>query len=179
MVILFSGCVQKESVRLIEEVQQEMTEGSKSSIVSNNYDYPKIASWLSKKEELTGSNKPFDLVMTGWVTPEEAVKFKANNPDVLILAGLSLNTYFTYDVGPRDHGQAWWFDEYDVRLGKPLGKYYKKDNAYWREFEKGIVVSSPNSDTAINFDKEYTDISTNKKSASFIVDKGDGRIFIE
>ncbi len=47
------------------------------------------------------------------------------------------------------------------------------------EFEKGIVVSSPNSDTTINFDKEYTDISTNKKSASFIVDKGDGRIFIE
>jgi len=123
--ILFSGCVQGKPVK--------SAEGSKSSIVSNNYDYPKIASWLSKKEELISSNKPFDLIMTGWVTSEEADKFKANNPDV----------------------------------------------AYWREFEKGIVVSSPNSDTAINFDKEYTDISTNKKSASFIVGKGDGRIFNE
>jgi len=28
-------------------------------------------------------------------------------------------------------------------------------------------------------DKEYTDISTDKRSASFIVDKGDGRIFIK
>ena len=371
--VTFSGCVQGEAVRSAEEL--------KPSKVSEN-NYPKIASWLSKKEELIGSNKPFDLVMTGWVTAEEAGKLKANNPDVLILAGLSLNwvwdnnewmtflktvsnygktdpieitedmylhnkngercafgwaskewgheeiyamdprngkwaefitsfyknaldqpqhdgvivdmvanknwwcpdaisdvewveatraimqkiqdlnsedkmivfnagkdlsdidkfsqyfdgylmenflgeqmksifedgleaadsdyiiiygvdtddsgikdlkrmrlgltlsllsdnTYFTYDVGPRDHGQAWWFDEYDIRIGKPLGEYYKKDNAYWREFEKGIVVSSPNSDTAINFDKEYIDISTNKKSVSFIIDKGDGRIFIE
>lgn len=47
------------------------------------------------------------------------------------------------------------------------------------EFEKGIVISSPDSDSHINFDKEYTDITTNKKSASFIMDKGDGRIFIE
>jgi hypothetical protein len=37
----------------------------------------------------------------------------------------------------------------------------------------------PNSDTAIDFDKEYTDISIDKKSVSFIIDKGDGRIFIE
>ncbi len=383
-IVLFSGCAQEEPAQSNEEPQQEMIEESKLSndIIPKNHDYPKIASWLSKKEELISSNKPFDLVMTGWVTTEEADNFKENNPDVIILAGLSLNwvwdnegwmaflktvsnygktdpieitedmylhkengercafgwaseewghkeiytmdpgnekwaefitsfyknvldqpqhdgiivdmvanknwwcqdaisdidwvkstsaimqkiqdlnsedkmvifnagkdlsdidefsqymdgylmenflgeqldasfedgleaansdyiviygvdtddtgikdlkrmrlgltlsllndnTYFTYDIGPRDHGQAWWFDEYDARLGKPLGEYYKKDNAYWREFEKGIVVSSPNSDTIVNLDKEYTDISTNNKSTFFIIDKGDGGVFIE
>jgi hypothetical protein len=99
----------------------------------------------------------------------------------LTLSLLNDNTYFTYDFGPRNHGSAWWFKEYDVDLGKPLGKYYKKDNAYWREFEKGIVVSvvsSPYSKTAVSFDREYTDATTGQKSKSFTVEKGDGRIFI-
>jgi hypothetical protein len=347
-----------------------------------SYDYPKIASWLSKKDELIQSGKSFDLVMTGWVTPEEADQLRANNPDVKILAGLSLNwvwnnndwmtflktvanygkttpieitedmylhdkngercafgwaseewgqeeiyamdprnekwvelitsfyknvldqpqhdgiivdmvsdtnwwcqdaisdsewvestsaimqkiqdlntidkmvifnagkdladidefsqymdgylmenfmggevkstfedglkaadsgftviyamdtddtgikdlnrmrlgltlsllndnTCFTYDFGPRDHGQAWWFPEYDADLGKPLGKYYKKGDAYYREFEKGIVVCSPDADTTVSFDNEYTDITTNVISRSYTVEKGDGRIFIK
>ena len=40
-------------------------------------------------------------------------------------------------------------------------------------------MSSPNSEININFDKEYNDISTDVKSTSFIIEKGDGRIFIE
>lgn len=50
-------------------------------------------------ETVIKSNKPFDLIMIGWTTIEEADKFKANNLE-------SDNTYFTYDLGPRDHGQA-------------------------------------------------------------------------
>ena len=119
------------------------------------------------------------IIIYGVDTDDSGIKDLKRMRLGLTLSLLSDNTYFTYDMGPRDHGQAWWFDEYDVRLRKPLGEYYKKDGAYWREFEEGIVVSSPNYDTAINFDKEYTDISTNKKSASFIIDKGDGRIFTD
>ncbi len=130
------------------------------------------------EDGLEAANSDY-IVIYGVDTDDAGIKDLKRMRLGLTLSLLSDNTYFTYDVGPRDHGQAWWFDEYDVRLGKPLGEYYIKDNAYWREFEEGIVVSSPNSDTAINFDKEYTDISTNKKSASFIIDKGDGRIFIE
>lgn len=80
---------------------------------------------------------------------------------------------------PRDHGQAWWFPEYDAELGEPLGKYYKKDDGYYREFENGIVVCSPVSDIIVIFDEEYTDITTNIKSTSFTIAKGDGRIFIK
>lgn len=97
----------------------------------------------------------------------------------LTLSLLNDNTYFTYDFGPRDHGQAWWFPEYDVDLGKPLGKYYQKDNAYWREFEKGFVISSPYSNINVIFEEEYTDITTGIKAKSFSIEKGDGKIFIK
>ncbi|MFH2136586.1 MAG: putative glycoside hydrolase [Patescibacteria group bacterium] len=97
----------------------------------------------------------------------------------LTLSLLNDNTYFTYDFGPRDHGQDWWLPEYDVDLGKPEGAYYKKDNAYWRNFEKGVIVSSPYSNVEISFDEEYADVTTGEKAKTFSVGKGDGRIFIK
>jgi len=97
----------------------------------------------------------------------------------LTLSLLNDNTFFTYDFGPRDHGQAWWFLEYDVDLGKPDGKYFQKDNAYWREFEKGVMVSAPYSEIAVNFDEEMTDVTTGIAAKSFSIERGDGRIFIK
>jgi hypothetical protein len=96
----------------------------------------------------------------------------------LVLSLLNDNTYFTYDFGPRDHGQAWWFPEYDVNLGEPLGNYYLKERAYYRDFERGIVVASPDSATMVTFDTEHFDISSGEKAASFSIQKGDGRIFL-
>lgn len=97
----------------------------------------------------------------------------------LTLSLLNDNTYFTYDFGPRDHGNDWWFPEYDVDLGKSVGEYYKKENAYYRNFEKGVVVSSPDSDTTVVFDEEYTDITSGIISTIFTIHKGDGRIFVK
>jgi len=96
----------------------------------------------------------------------------------LTLSLLSDDTYFTYDFGSRDHGQAWWFPEYDADLGRPLDDYRETDNAYYRDFEKGIVVSSPNSDVTVDFDEEYTDLTTGITSMTFTVRKGDGRVFL-
>ncbi len=97
----------------------------------------------------------------------------------LTLSLLNDNTFFTYDFGPHNHGQAWWFPEYDVDLGEPLGKYYKKDNAYWREFEKGVVIISPYSDVVVSFNEEYVDATTGIRSKSFVIERGDGRILIK
>ena len=96
----------------------------------------------------------------------------------LVLSMLHDNTYFAYDFGPRDHGQAWWFEEYDAEPGKPLGDYYREEDAYYREFENGIVVASPYTDTTVSFDQEHVDITTGSKSSVFQIDKGDGRIYI-
>ena len=97
----------------------------------------------------------------------------------LTLSLLNDNTYFVYDVGPRDHGQAWWYPEYDADLGEPLGDYYIKDDAYWREFENGFVVSSPYSEVNVGFDEIYLDLSTGTTSKTFTVEKEDGRIFVK
>jgi hypothetical protein len=95
----------------------------------------------------------------------------------LTLSMMGDNTYFTYDFGPRDHGQAWWFPEYDVKLGSPLGAYYREGDAYFREFEEGTVVASPYSLTKVSFPGEFTDVTTGEKSKEFSIEKGDGRIF--
>jgi hypothetical protein len=97
----------------------------------------------------------------------------------LVLSLLHDNTYFTYDFGSRDHGQAWWYREYDVDLGEPLGAYYQKDNALYRDFEKGIVVAAPYSDTIVSLNKDYTDITTGIKASVFQVAKGDAGIYLE
>jgi hypothetical protein len=96
----------------------------------------------------------------------------------LTLSLLNDNTYFAYDFGPRDHGQAWWFPEYDSELGEPLGNYYEKYGAYWRDFENGVVVSSPNAEVAVEFEQGHTDLTSGETSKTFIVQTGDGRIFI-
>ena len=96
----------------------------------------------------------------------------------LTLSLLNDNTFVAYDIGPRDHGDAWWFPEYDAELGLPLGKYYKQDNGYRREFEKGTVVCAPHEDVNISFTEARTDVSTGQRGTSFTVNKGDGRIFV-
>ncbi len=94
------------------------------------------------------------------------------------LSLLNDNTFFTYDFGPRDHGQAWWFPEFNVDLGAPLTNYYQKGNAYLREFQNGVVVSSPDTMVNITFDEKFTDITTGIKAKSFVINKGDGRILL-
>jgi len=95
----------------------------------------------------------------------------------LVLSMMFDNTYFTYDFGPRDHGQAWWFNEYDVDLGKPLGDYYRKGDAYYREFENGTVVAAPYSNVTVSFIAEHINISTGEKAFSFNMAKNDAAIY--
>jgi hypothetical protein len=97
----------------------------------------------------------------------------------LTLSLLNDNAYFAYDFGPRDHGQAWWFPEYDAELGASVGSYYEKDGAYWRDFENGVVVSSPYENITINFEEDYIDATTGITSKTFSVEGGDGRILIK
>ncbi len=97
----------------------------------------------------------------------------------LVLSLMYDNAYFTYDFGPRDHGQAWWFPEYDVELGRPLGDYYRQGDAYYRDFEKGTIVASPYTDIAVVFDEEHADITSGETALTFNVSKGDGRIFLD
>jgi hypothetical protein len=56
--------------------------------------------------------------------------------------------YFAFDSGAESHSQLWWFDEYDLKLGKPLAPASNLTGStalvapglWWREFEKGAVL---------------------------------------
>lgn len=57
------------------------------------------------------------------------------------------NGYYSYDYGDKDHGQTWWYDEYNVDLGKPVtvatsphaaGRY--SPDVWQRTFTHGVVV---------------------------------------
>lgn len=58
------------------------------------------------------------------------------------------NGYYSFDSGDQDHGQLWWYDEYDTYLGGPLNgpvdmndqNSYIEDGVWKREFEFGMVV---------------------------------------
>ena len=59
------------------------------------------------------------------------------------------NGNFSFDYGVNDHSQIWWYDEYEVALGKAVGapiNILDKNNTtfkkgLWRrDFENGIVV---------------------------------------
>ncbi|MFZ2189858.1 MAG: putative glycoside hydrolase [Candidatus Magasanikiibacteriota bacterium] len=57
------------------------------------------------------------------------------------------NGFYSFDYGNQDHGQTWWYDEYDINLGQPTGqaisksgyKTYKKD-LWKRDFSNGLVL---------------------------------------
>lgn len=57
--------------------------------------------------------------------------------------------YYCFDSGDLNHGQVWWYDEYNVELGKSQGKAYNlldknnseiKPGLWRRDFENGIVM---------------------------------------
>lgn len=55
--------------------------------------------------------------------------------------------YFSYDYGDTNHGQTWWYDEYDVDLGEALGESKSKNNyntyqpdIWQRDFSNGMAL---------------------------------------
>ncbi len=65
------------------------------------------------------------------------------------LASALLNdAYFSFDYGDRDHGQWYWYDEYDANLGRPVGAARRVDGpsgnfaaGVWRrDFTRGAAL---------------------------------------
>ncbi|PIR03810.1 MAG: hypothetical protein COV59_04015 [Candidatus Magasanikbacteria bacterium CG11_big_fil_rev_8_21_14_0_20_39_34] len=55
--------------------------------------------------------------------------------------------YYSFDHGDAWHGQTWWYDEYNVNLGKQAlstksidGKKAYQEGVWFREFENGLVL---------------------------------------
>lgn len=80
------------------------------------------------------------------LTAEDRRRLRLGYATTLLLDG----GYFGFDRGDCLHGQLWWFDEYDVDLGAPLGAYQEGrygPGTISRNFERGSVIINPTPDT--------------------------------
>jgi len=83
-----------------------------------------------------------------------------------ITSTLLENGYYSFDHGDKDHGQLWWYDEYDVNLGKALNdsesleqKNNYEDGVWKRDFENGLaIVNSSGKKETIDLGGEYEKI---------------------
>ncbi len=65
---------------------------------------------------------------------------------------LLLDGYYSFDFGDKDHAQTWWYDEYDIELGKPIAaavslnnKPQFEEDVWRREYANGIALVNPTS----------------------------------
>lgn len=83
------------------------------------------------------------------------------------------NGYYSYDYGDTNHGQTWWYDEYDVDLGTPIADADSPTGAsnyargvWTRQFQNGIaVVNSSNEAKRIELGGEFEKIRGTQDSS--------------
>lgn len=100
---------------------------------------------------------------------------KTNYKDVRFGLGSTLleNGYYSYDFGDTDHGQLWWYDEYDVDLGTALGDATSEQNhtsytrdVWQREFSNGLsIVNSTNERKLVELNGEFEKIHGTQDTA--------------
>lgn len=76
------------------------------------------------------------------LTSDDRRRFRLGLATTMLLDG----GYFGFDRGDCLHGQLWWFDEYEVDLGPPLGAVEEGrwgPGLFSREFERGLVLVNP------------------------------------
>ena len=66
-----------------------------------------------------------------------------------LASALLLDGYYSFDFGDKDHAQTWWYDEYDLELGKPIAaavslnnKTRFEEDVWRREYENGIALAN-------------------------------------
>jgi len=77
------------------------------------------------------------------------------------------NVFYSFDHGTENHGQIWWYDEYDIKLGEPLSSVYSVgnknkfvDDVWRRDYVNGIALVNTTKKTyEIDLNAEYEKIS--------------------
>lgn len=113
-----------------------------------------------------------------------------------LASALLADGYYAFDYGDRDHGQTWWFDEYDFSLGEPVGPAqlaqdgtanFQKRGLWRRDFKNGVVlVNSGETTETLELNAEFekikgsqdTDVNSGVIVAGVTVPPGDGLILL-
>lgn len=81
-----------------------------------------------------------------------------------LMSTLLEDGYYSWDYGDQDHGQAWYYDEYDVRLGRPRGTAVRlagttAPGVWRRDYENGSVfVNATRAAATVRFGGGYEKI---------------------
>ncbi len=76
--------------------------------------------------------------------------------------------YYSFDRGSNSHNELWWYDEYDVNMGKAVGQAYPvsgvvedfKNDVWRRDFSEGTaLVNATDKPTKIDLGEDYEKIS--------------------
>lgn len=88
--------------------------------------------------------------------------------------------HYTFQMHTRWLGLHWWYQEYDIPIGKPLGTFYKaEDGTYRRDYENAIVVVNMSyHDVQPHFEHTMRDGTTSWVGKDFNLPSKDGRIYV-
>ncbi|MEK7160716.1 MAG: putative glycoside hydrolase, partial [Patescibacteria group bacterium] len=90
-----------------------------------------------------------------------------------LASALLLDGLYSFDFGDKAHAQTWWYDEYDIELGKPIiaavalnNKAQFEEDVWRREYENGIALANPTSQSQdVDLGGEYEKIKGVQDSA--------------
>ena len=113
-----------------------------------------------------------------------------------LMSALLFDGYYSFDYGPNLREHLWWYDEYEIDLGRPLAPAFnhlkKEDQNFspglWqRSYENGLVLlNSTDRYTTIYFSNKYRKLSgsqdpttnSGELSSSFRIPPQDGIIIL-
>lgn len=114
-----------------------------------------------------------------------------------LASALMYNGFSSYDNAVSNHGQTWWYDEYNTNLGKPISSAYnvlspdnpvKIQTGLWRrDYNDGLVlVNSTDSERTVTLETGYEkinglqdpEVNNGKITASVTIPAHDGLILL-
>ena len=121
---------------------------SKMNIYKNNQDSQNNFNIINVNTNNTGNNTDYQKMRFGLVST------------------LLEDGYYSFDYGNQDHGQTWWYDEYNIDLGEPLGSSVSQNNynsynsdVWTRSFSNGLsIVNSTAAKKVVDLGGEYEKI---------------------
>lgn len=181
-----SASLWRDGMRDLFKNSREMF-GPTAIILSNGSSLPDYQPYLNGR---MFENFPTEKESSGWwqkITKSYLSLFSSvASPPVFIINGNTRNSgkkddyrrmrfalssallgdgYFGFDFGDRDHGQLWRYDEFDIRLGRPVSppKNILKPSetnlapSVWkRDYQHGAVfVNATDEPVTVDFDEEF------------------------
>ena len=143
--------------------------GDLNGLYVENFTHFSVASWKERMRSFEVSKSYVKPIIA--IIASAPVDGKSKNNYKAMRFGLTSallqDGYFAFDAGSESHAEKWWYDEYDINLGRPSGdpaslnNNSKFDDDVWkREYEQGIaIVNVTKESQEIDLGGEYEKIS--------------------